>query len=88
MSLSKLDELDALIAGILYIDTINTTECYYYAPSEDEPKDNWPTPVSLIFILLYLFLTFYNCFYCFFRVQTFHRRTRGIRSTFRIHIHL
>lgn len=51
MRLSKLDELDALIAGILYIDTISRTECYYYAPSsltDPQPEPTEPEgPVNI-----------------------------------------
>lgn len=33
--LKKFDELDALIKGILYADTHNQTECYYYENASD-----------------------------------------------------
>ncbi|XP_053622983.1 pantothenate kinase 3 isoform X4 [Plodia interpunctella] len=36
MRLSKMDELDALIAGVLFIDQMYSQECYYWAPN-DEP---------------------------------------------------
>lgn len=50
LRLTKLDELDALIAGILYIDTLSSTECYYYASSkENETLQNETTPVSFFF---------------------------------------
>lgn len=35
MRLSKLDELDALIAGVLFVDSMNPQECYYWAPPEN-----------------------------------------------------
>lgn len=36
MSLAKFDELNALIRGMLYIETINPHECYYWShPTED-----------------------------------------------------
>nr|XP_032525890.1 pantothenate kinase 3 [Danaus plexippus plexippus] len=34
MRLSKLDELDALIAGVLFVDAMNPQECYYWAPPQ------------------------------------------------------
>ncbi|XP_045457040.1 pantothenate kinase 3 [Melitaea cinxia] len=34
MRLSKLDELDALIAGVLFVDSMNPQECYYWAPPD------------------------------------------------------
>ncbi|XP_026318495.1 pantothenate kinase 3 isoform X2 [Hyposmocoma kahamanoa] len=37
MRLSKLDELDALIAGVLFCDAMNAHECYYWAPPEETP---------------------------------------------------
>lgn len=37
MRLSKMDELDALIAGVLYVDGMNAQECYYWAPPEEKP---------------------------------------------------
>lgn len=40
MRLSKLDELDALIAGILFIDANSSKECYFYAP----PAGDTTTP--------------------------------------------
>jgi type II pantothenate kinase len=35
MQLQKFDELDALIKGILYAETHNQTECYYYENASD-----------------------------------------------------
>ncbi|KAJ8705789.1 hypothetical protein PYW08_012835 [Mythimna loreyi] len=35
MRLSKMDELDALIAGVLYVDGMNAQECYYWAPPSE-----------------------------------------------------
>jgi len=35
MQLQKFDELDALIKGILFADTHNRTECYYYENASD-----------------------------------------------------
>ncbi|XP_041968656.1 pantothenate kinase 3 isoform X2 [Aricia agestis] len=35
MRLSKVDELDALIAGVLYVDSMNPQECYYWAAPDD-----------------------------------------------------
>ncbi|KAJ8704104.1 hypothetical protein PYW07_013398 [Mythimna separata] len=35
MRLSKMDELDALIAGVLYVDCMNAQECYYWAPPDE-----------------------------------------------------
>ncbi|CAG9136665.1 unnamed protein product [Plutella xylostella] len=37
MRLDKLDELDALIAGVLFVDAMNPQECYYWAPLEEHP---------------------------------------------------
>lgn len=37
MRLSKLDELDALIAGVLFCDAMNAHECYYWATPEETP---------------------------------------------------
>ncbi|KAL0808418.1 hypothetical protein ABMA28_012885 [Loxostege sticticalis] len=42
MSLSKLDELDALIAGVLFVDAMNPQECYYWAPPDEHPADSPP----------------------------------------------
>lgn len=44
MRLSKLDELDALIAGVLFVDSMNPQECYYWAPPENDSacKDTPP----------------------------------------------
>lgn len=37
MSLAKFDELDSIIRGMLYIETTNPHECYYWAnPTCDE----------------------------------------------------
>lgn len=38
MSLAKFDELDSLIRGMLYIETINSHECYYWSHPTDEAK--------------------------------------------------
>ncbi|XP_063899003.1 pantothenate kinase 3 isoform X1 [Helicoverpa armigera] len=35
MRLSKMDELDALIAGVLFVDGMNSQECYYWAPPDE-----------------------------------------------------
>ncbi|KAI5631748.1 fumble domain-containing protein [Phthorimaea operculella] len=43
MRLSKLDELDALISGILFVDSTNAHECYYWAPPDETPLDNHQT---------------------------------------------
>lgn len=37
MRLSKMDELDALIAGVLFVDSMNAQECYYWAPPVELP---------------------------------------------------
>ncbi|CAH0599537.1 unnamed protein product [Chrysodeixis includens] len=37
MRLSKMDELDALIAGVLYVDSMNAQECYYWATPDEQP---------------------------------------------------
>ncbi|KAM3956843.1 pantothenate kinase 3 fbl isoform 3-T3 [Aphomia sociella] len=37
MRLSKMDELDALIAGVLFSDSMNSHECYYWAPPDELP---------------------------------------------------
>lgn len=37
MRLAKFDELDSLIRGMLYVETNNPSECYYWVnPTEDE----------------------------------------------------
>jgi type II pantothenate kinase len=37
MRLAKFDELDSLIRGMLYVETNNPCECYYWInPTEDE----------------------------------------------------
>ncbi|XP_063390761.1 pantothenate kinase 3 [Cydia fagiglandana] len=36
MHLQKLDELDALIAGLLFVDAWHSAECYYWAPPGSE----------------------------------------------------
>ena len=38
MSLAKFDELDSLIRGMLYIETTNPHECYYWADPTDDSK--------------------------------------------------
>lgn len=38
MKLIKCDEFDTLIRGIQYVDSINPTECYYWADPTDETK--------------------------------------------------
>lgn len=38
MSLAKFDELDSLIRGMLYIETTNPHECYYWSHPTDEEK--------------------------------------------------
>lgn len=38
MSLAKFDELDSLIRGMLYIETTNPHECYYWAEPTDDSK--------------------------------------------------
>lgn len=35
MKLAKFDELDALIQGILFAETHNPTECYYFENASD-----------------------------------------------------
>ncbi|XP_034838149.2 pantothenate kinase 3 isoform X1 [Maniola hyperantus] len=42
MNLSKLDELDALIAGVLFVDSMNPQECYYWAPPESITSQDTP----------------------------------------------
>lgn len=50
MRLSKLDELDALIAGVLFCDAMNAHECYYWAPPEEIPvHQNASDSVSVSF---------------------------------------
>ncbi|CAK1556055.1 unnamed protein product [Leptosia nina] len=44
MRLSKLDELDALIAGVQFIDSMNPHECYYWEPNQDTPLDDDSPP--------------------------------------------
>jgi hypothetical protein len=39
MRLEKLDELDALIAGVLFVDSMNSQECYYWAPPDELPAN-------------------------------------------------
>ncbi|XP_028030833.1 pantothenate kinase 3 isoform X2 [Bombyx mandarina] len=43
MRLSKMDELDALIAGVLYVDSMNPRECYYWAPPDEQPVHQLPS---------------------------------------------
>ncbi|XP_060809138.1 pantothenate kinase 3 isoform X5 [Amyelois transitella] len=43
MRLSKMDELDALIAGVLFVDQMYAQECYYWAP-RDEPAPATDSP--------------------------------------------
>lgn len=38
LKLSKVDELDALIRGMLFIEATNPRECYYWANSTEEDK--------------------------------------------------
>ncbi|XP_050676598.1 pantothenate kinase 3 isoform X2 [Leptidea sinapis] len=42
MRLSKLDELDSLIAGLLFVDGMNPHECYYWAPDDNNATDDAP----------------------------------------------
>ncbi|XP_047518251.1 pantothenate kinase 3 isoform X2 [Pieris napi] len=44
MRLSKLDELDALIAGVQFVDSMNPHECYYWEPNPDTTTDNDSPP--------------------------------------------
>ncbi|XP_045530461.1 pantothenate kinase 3 isoform X3 [Pieris brassicae] len=44
MRLSKLDELDALITGVQFIDSMNPHECYYWEPNPDSATDNDSPP--------------------------------------------
>ncbi|XP_034235418.1 pantothenate kinase 3 isoform X2 [Thrips palmi] len=47
MKLMKFDELDSLIRGILYIETNNPTECYYFAdPTSDDHCQKVPYDLS------------------------------------------
>lgn len=47
MKLMKFDELDSLIRGILYIETNNPTECYYFAdPTSDDHCRKMPYDLS------------------------------------------
>lgn len=43
MRLSKMDELDALIAGVLFVDGMNAQECYYWAPPDEVPVHSHQT---------------------------------------------
>lgn len=38
MNLAKFDELDSLIRGMLYIETTNPHECYYWTNPTDDSK--------------------------------------------------
>lgn len=38
MKLIKCDEFDSLIRGIQFVDSMNPTECYYWANATDEAK--------------------------------------------------
>jgi len=38
MNLAKFDELDSLIRGMLYIETTNPRECYYWLDPTDDDK--------------------------------------------------
>lgn len=38
MNLAKFDELDSLIRGMLYIETTNPRECYYWSHPTDDSK--------------------------------------------------
>lgn len=38
MSLAKFDELDSLLRGMLYIETNNPHECYYWTDPTDESR--------------------------------------------------
>lgn len=38
MNLAKFDELDSLIRGMLYIETTNPHECYYWSDPTDNSK--------------------------------------------------
>jgi len=38
MNLAKFDELDSLIRGMLYIETTNPHECYYWSNPTDDSK--------------------------------------------------
>nr|XP_049704146.1 pantothenate kinase 3 isoform X3 [Helicoverpa armigera] len=42
MRLSKMDELDALIAGVLFVDGMNSQECYYWAPPDEHAVHTHP----------------------------------------------
>jgi len=38
MNLAKFDELDSLIRGMLYVETTNPRECYYWSNPTDDSK--------------------------------------------------
>lgn len=38
MNLAKFDELDSLLRGMLYIETTNPRECYYWSDPTDDEK--------------------------------------------------
>lgn len=38
MNLAKFDELDSLIRGMLYVETTNPRECYYWSHPTDDSK--------------------------------------------------
>jgi len=47
MNLAKFDELDSLIRGMLYIETTNPRECYYWLdPTDDEKCQKTPYDFS------------------------------------------
>lgn len=56
MQLQKFDELDALIKGILYAETHNRTECYYYENASDIRWDYLPLLIYDIVNLSIIFV--------------------------------
>ena len=65
MRLAKHDELDALIRGMLYIETNNPNECYYWADPTEEDRcekrfydfsEPYPFLVSIVKIRHYTIL--------------------------------
>ncbi|GBP64622.1 Pantothenate kinase 1 [Eumeta japonica] len=58
MRLEKQDELDALVAGLLFVDARNPCECYYWAPPDDRPvHEHSSYKITLYFVI---FIGFYH----------------------------
>lgn len=70
MNLAKFDELDSLIRGMLYIETTNPHECYYWSNPTDDSKCqkvpyDFSEPYPFLVSLCALYLEIFCCTHFF-----------------------